>query len=162
MMDQRPIHVVFLCMGNICRSPMAEAIFRHQVAEAGLSDRIRISSAGTGDWHAGELPHRGTLGVLRQAGIAVDGLRAKQISDEQLQTADYILAMDRRNIADLRLIDAAAATRSELMLGYAEGWEFDEVPDPYDTGNFNVVYRMLEQSCRRLLETLRERHRWAD
>jgi protein-tyrosine phosphatase len=161
-MTSRPIHVVFLCMGNICRSPMAEAIFRHQTAAAGLSDRISISSAGTGDWHSGELPHRGTLGVLQKAGVAVSGLRAKQISAEQLADADYILAMDRRNIADLRLIDRAAAERSELMLNYSEGWEIDEVPDPYYTGNFEVVYAMLEQSCARFLQELRERYGWLD
>jgi protein-tyrosine phosphatase len=161
-MASQPIHVVFLCMGNICRSPMAEAIFRHQVAAAGLSDRIRVSSAGTGDWHSGELPHRGTLGVLQKAGIAIDGLRARQISAAQLADADVILAMDRRNIADLRMIDRAAADRSELMLSYGAGWEIDEVPDPYYTGNFDVVYAMLEQSCARLLQRLRERHGWLD
>src|SRR5690554_5601609 len=96
------IRVLFVCLGNICRSPMAEAVFRHYVEEAGLSHRIEVDSAGTGDWHIGNPPHQGTRNILRKQQISYDGIKARQVNGEDFTSFDYIIAMDEQNLQDLQ------------------------------------------------------------
>lgn len=157
MGSDRPIQVLFVCMGNICRSPMAEAVFRHQVAAAGLADRFVIDSAGTGGWHVGELPHRGTLAVLAQHQVDAGGQRARQLTPADLSTFDYVVAMDRENLGDMAAFHREAHSRARLLLDYAPDLGTREVPDPYYNGGFERVYRLVEAGCAGLLAHIRER-----
>lgn len=153
--ERAPTRVLFVCMGNICRSPMAEAVFRHLVAEAGLSERFVIDSAGTGAWHAGEPPHRGTHAILAQHGVDVGPQRARQIAPDDLATFDYVLAMDEENLGDLRRMRRDPAARVSLLLDHAPALGVREVPDPYYSGGFEHVYRLVEAGCQGLLAEIR-------
>ena len=157
MSQPSPIRVLFVCMGNICRSPMAEAVFRHQVAEAGLADRFVIDSAGTGGWHAGERPHRGTLAILDQHRIALGDQRARQLTPADFDTFTYLLAMDSENLNDMAAFHREAHTRARLLLDYAPDLGTREVPDPYYSGGFEHVYRLVDAGCRGLLAQIRQR-----
>ncbi|MCA9907013.1 MAG: low molecular weight phosphotyrosine protein phosphatase [Anaerolineae bacterium] len=156
------IAVLFVCAGNICRSPMAEGIFRHLVNEAGLSDRIQVDSAGTGPWHVGEPPHRGTLSVLRKHGIAYDG-RARRITQSDFDRYDYILVADRENLSYVRrLVDDRHQVHVGLLLAFAYHIgkvTTDEVPDPYYVGNFEEVYDLVRTGCQELLSNIRTAHK---
>lgn len=154
-MSISPLRVLFVCLGNICRSPMAEAVFQRQVDSAGLADRFEIDSAGTGGWHAGEPAHRGTQAVLRRNGIAYTG-RARQVQPADLQRFDYVIAMDQENVADLRRLDRAGALDGKLhrLLDFAPGGLRD-VPDPYYTGQFDLVYELVNAGAAGLLEFVR-------
>jgi protein-tyrosine phosphatase len=149
------LRVLLVCMGNICRSPMAEAVFRDKVKEAGLSDRFEITSAGTGNWHVGEPPHRGTRETLKRHSIDPNGLVAKHVTQDMLDNADYIVAMDYENLADLRSwrIDRKKVTR---ILDYALYIEVRDVPDPYYDGRFELVYQLVNKGSEGLLEQIRE------
>src|SRR5512143_3726341 len=97
---QNKVNVLFVCLGNICRSPMAEAVFRDLVEKERMADRFEIASAGTGDWYVGEPPHRGTRETLKRHGIKLNGLIAKHVSQTMLDRADYVVAMDEENVSD--------------------------------------------------------------
>src|SRR5258708_39423554 len=120
------IRVLFVCLGNICRSPMAEAVFAHLVEEAGLSDRISADSAGTGHWHLGERPHNGTRRVLEKNSIAYDH-RARLLEEEDVNRFDYIIAMDRHNLRDIKALRGGRA-RIGLLMDYAPQLAVAEVP----------------------------------
>ncbi len=156
MTTERTVRVLFVCLGNICRSPMAEAIFKQQVASAGLAGRFAIASVGTGGWHVGEPPHHGTRAILQRNGISVHDKRARQIARQDLQTYDYLLAMDASNLADVQRL---GSVRGELrrMLEFAPAPAPRDVPDPYYTGDFDEVYRLIEASSQALLDYIRER-----
>lgn len=153
------IKVLFVCMGNICRSPMAEAVFQHMVNQAGLSDKIVVDSAGTGGWHAGEPAHRGTLGVLKQYDIPYNG-RARQFVRQDLDQFDYVLAMDGENLSHIQRYTSAHASVS-LFLDYAVKANLttlNEVPDPYYDGRFAYVYDLVNSGCKALLAHIRTEH----
>ncbi|MFN3374684.1 MAG: low molecular weight protein-tyrosine-phosphatase [Chloroflexus sp.] len=154
---QPKLRVLFVCMGNICRSPMAEAIFRHLVEQAGLSDRFEIDSAGTGGWHVGEPPHPGTQRVLARHNISTAGMRARQVRSADIDQFDYILVMDRENLADIGRFHPKARERAKLLLSFAPELGVNEVPDPYYNGRFEEVYQLIETACRNLLTYIRER-----
>lgn len=156
-MSEKKIRVLFVCMGNICRSPMAEAVFRHMVAEAGLADRFEVASVGTGSWHVGEPPHRGTLAVLARNGIDHGGKRARQLAAADFERYDYILAMDEENLDDMARFNRDARKRARLLLEFAPDAPTREVPDPYYNGSFDEVYRLVSSGCRGLLAHIRER-----
>lgn len=136
---------------------MSEAVFRDLVNKEGLADRFEIASAGIGDWHAGEPPHRGTRETLKRHGIGPDGLVAKSVSQAMLDRADYVVAMDDENLADLRSwrIDRRKVSR---ILDYALDVEVRDVPDPYYDGRFELVYQLVSKGAEGLLEQIRERH----
>jgi protein-tyrosine phosphatase len=167
------INVLFVCLGNICRSPMADAVMAHMVEEAGLSAQIRVDSAGTGGYHVGEKAHRGTLAVLQRKGIKYDG-RARQFRGNDPDNFDYILTMDRSNLSNVwRIIpDNVTPTRNTVkrsgrtvvirpFLHYAhDAGMVDEleVPDPYYSDTFDEVYQLVKQGCAALLDHIREMH----
>ena len=136
---------------------MAEAVFRKLVEQEGVADHFEIASAGTGDWHVGQLPHRGTRETLKRHGIEPNGLSAKQISQTMLDRADYVVAMDDENISDLRSwrIDRKKVSR---ILDYAEGLDVRDVPDPYYDDRFELVYQLVSLGSAGLLRSIREGH----
>jgi protein-tyrosine phosphatase len=151
------VNVLFVCMGNICRSPMAEAVFRDLVKQQQLTDYFEIASAGTGDWHAGEPPHRGTRETLKRHGIEPNGLIAKHVSQAMIDRADYVVAMDYENVADLRAwrVDRKKVSR---ILDYALDIDVRDVPDPYYDGRFELVYALASRGAEGLLQQIREAH----
>lgn len=160
-MTSTPItSVLFVCMGNICRSPTAEGVFRHVVTEAGLADAIRIDSAGTHAYHVGEAPDRRSRAAAARRGYSLDAIRARRVEAADLATFDYVLAMDRLNLVTLESM-LAEEHRSQLglFLPYAPGIG-EEVPDPYYGGaaGFERVLDLVEEASRALLEALRARH----
>jgi protein-tyrosine phosphatase len=154
MTEQKRIYVLFVCLGNICRSPMAEAVFRDQVEQAGLADHFEIASAGTGNWHIGERPHRGTVTVLKQNNIDVGIKRAQQLSRADFDTYNYIIAMDAANVSDIQGLFGRKVPR---LLEFAMQESPRDVPDPYYTGGFDYVYQLVEAGCQGLLKHIREK-----
>lgn len=154
------IRVLFVCQGNICRSPMAEAVLRDRIARAGLSDKIEVDSAGVGRWHAGEPAHSGTLAILHQNQIPHDG-RARQILAGDLATFDYILPVDRMTYNDLRRLGLPKRGELSLFLKWAKEsglTNTDEVPDPYYDGSFDQTYELVTRGCDVLLAHIRKTH----
>lgn len=150
------VNVLFVCLGNICRSPMAEGVFRHLVKDAGLQHAIRVDSAGTGAWHVGEPPHHGTRRVLEGRGIDTAGLVARQVAPADLEEFAYIVAMDRENLGNLeRLRSGPAGRKVHLLSDFMENPKVRDVPDPWYTGNFELVYEMVDEGCRGLLAQIR-------
>jgi protein-tyrosine phosphatase len=148
------VHVLFVCLGNICRSPMAEGVFRQMVARRVYRSKSRIDSAGTGAWHVGEKAHRGTRRVLAAQGIPYDG-RARQIKNADLNMPQsYIVVMDESNLSDLRRAFGQQQTIYRLLDFATEHIERN-VPDPYYNNNFDYVYELVADGCRGLLATIR-------
>lgn len=152
--------VLFVCLGNICRSPTAEGVFRHQVEQAGLSGKITIDSAGTADWHRGKSPDPRTQRAAARRGYDLSSLRGRQAVADDFHNFDLVLAMDSNNLADLKTIQPKDA-KAELFLfleRYGDG-KTQNVPDPYYGGEegFEHVLDMLENACERLLTDIRAR-----
>lgn len=147
------VRVLFVCLGNICRSTMAEALFLHKVRLEGLHDRLDADSAGTGHWHLGRPPHPGTREVLRKNGIRYDH-RARLITPDDLNAFDYIVPMDNENLADVRRLGKGTA-HIRTMMSFAPDAECSEVPDPYYDGRFDRVYDLLDRATTGLIDTLR-------
>lgn len=152
MTETRQISVLFVCTGNICRSPMAEAVFRHMVDEAGLSERIIVASAGTGNWHVGQQPHPGTLEVLARHAIDPGNKRARVFTRADFDKFNYIIAMDAENVSDIR---SQFQRRVPRLLDFAHPQGTLNVPDPYYSGEFDIVYTLIEAGCKGLLEKIR-------
>ena len=156
------IKVLFVCLGNICRSPMADGVFQHLVDEAGLSQQIMVDSAGTGSWHVGERAHRGTLAVLKKHGIDYNG-RARQLTQRDFSDFDYVLAMDMSNLNNIqRYAGGESDGEIALFLDYANKAGLTDVkvvPDPYYDGRFDHVYDLVEKGSRALLEHIRKAHK---
>jgi protein-tyrosine phosphatase len=155
------VSVVFVCMGNICRSPTAEVVFRHYVDDAGLSRQILIDSAGTHNYHVGDPPDLRAQQAAQQRGYNMSGLRGRQVSISDFHRFDYVLAMDRANLAILqRLAPPDSETQLRLFLEYARHYTEREVPDPYYGGadGFERVLDMAEDAAEGLLQHIRQLH----
>ncbi len=155
------IRVLFVCLGNICRSPMAEAVFQQRVREAGLEGQIEVDSAGTSGWHAGETAHRGTLDVLRRKKIPYDG-RSRKFTQADLEGFDYVLTMDNSNYRNVqRMTSPGSHAEVAMFLSYAQAEgaiEDTEVPDPYYDNNFDGVYDLVTTGSDALLRKIRADH----
>ncbi|EAC9077102.1 low molecular weight phosphotyrosine protein phosphatase [Listeria monocytogenes] len=145
------VKVVFVCLGNICRSPMAEGLFRKEVAEAGLTDEIKIDSAATGTWNLGKPPHRGTQAVLKKHDVDYQGMRARKISDIDFNEADFIIGMDQQNLADLNALNNNPDVIVRSLMSFVPGQEDKDIPDPYYTGDFDETERMVTEGVKALL-----------
>jgi protein-tyrosine phosphatase len=152
------IRVLFVCLGNICRSPMAEAIFRDMVEKEGLQDKVTVDSAGTGDWHIGNPPHQGTREILKRYEISSEGLAARQITGKDLNEFDYIIGMDETNMENIgKLGQIPSHITVRRLLDFVELYENKDVPDPYYTGNFDEVYGLVKDGCAQLLQDIKEK-----
>ena len=154
------VSVLFVCLGNICRSPTAEVVFRDRVRAAGLEAHILIDSAGTGDWHIGRAPDPRTQDAAARRGYDMSYLRARQVSVDDFDKFDVVLAMDDANLADLLAMqpDHSRVTLKRF-LDYAPHSGIREVPDPYYGGEdgFAAVLNLVEEGADGLLMSLRER-----
>ena len=151
--------ILFVCLGNICRSPAAEGVFLHQLNQRGLNDRFLVDSAGTGGWHVGNPADRRMQAAASRRGIQLPS-RARQISLDDLSTFDLVLTMDDDNLMAVQALAKEAGSRATAsikpMLSYARNFSETEVPDPYyggDTG-FEHVLDLLEDACSNLLDKL--------
>jgi protein-tyrosine phosphatase len=146
-----PYRLLFVCSGNICRSPTAEALMHRLVDEAELSSEIEVDSAGTGDWHVGEPPNPRAVAAARNRGLSVGGV-ARQVAPTDFEEFDLLLAVDEENLQRLRRLAPPGSTAQLRLIGA------EDVPDPYYGGaeGFELVLDMLEKDCRALLDELRQ------
>lgn len=148
------VSVLFVCLGNICRSPMAEAVLRHKINDRGLSQKIVVDSAGTGDWHIGKPPHEGTLQILDLNGIGYEGVRARLVDSGDFDKFDYIVCMDKSNGSNVRKLPGGEEAELLYFMDLLPDEELREVPDPYFTGNFEQVYDLMNAGCTVLLDNI--------
>lgn len=159
MNKNNKVGVIFICMGNICRSPTAEAVFRHYVEQEGLSEVIHIDSAGTHDYHIGDAPDGRTQSVASQRGYDMSALRGRQVGVVDFARFDYVLAMDEANLSILqRLRPRDAESHLGLFLDFAEKHDEREVPDPYYGGaqGFEHVLDLVEDAANGLLKHIKQ------
>lgn len=157
MPDQ--VSVLFVCLGNICRSPTAEGVFRQLVTEQGMTEHLHIDSCGTGNWHIGKSPDARAMAAADRRGVDISDLRARQIKAEDLDRFDYVLVMDRQNLADVRDIwHQNGGTEPRLFLEFGESGQA-EVRDPYYGGEdgFERVLDLIHEASQGLLEDIRGR-----
>lgn len=152
------MRILLVCLGNICRSPAAEAALRVALADAGLAAEVEIDSAGTGDWHVGEPPDRRMVAAASQAGLRLDGT-ARRVTPEDLDRYDLILAMDRDNLRTLQALAPGEEVRAKIRLfrDFEEGADSDEVPDPYygGSGGFERVLEIVRAAARGVVDHVR-------
>ena len=155
-----PIRVLFVCTGNICRSPLAEGTFNKLIEDAGLADRFEVDSAGTTSFHVGEPPHRGVARLAREHDVPLDG-RARQVtSGNDLERYDWIIGMTPEHTEHLRWMNPDVEDRIRLLLEFAGEPHVAAggVHDPYYDGDFQTTYDQVEAGCRGLLDHLRKEH----
>ncbi len=153
------VEVCFVCLGNICRSPLAQGVFEALVAKEGLQDRIIISSAGVGSWHLGSPPDSRMQQTARAHGIHLNS-RARQFQSSDFKQMDLVLAMDHSNLSDLKQMRPASELHDKLFLFRSFDPEHNddlEVPDPYYGGDkgFETVYQIVERTCPKVLAHLK-------
>ncbi len=160
MSNEDKVSVLFVCMGNICRSPTAHGVFQAMVDEQGLNDRILVDSAGTHSYHIGSPPDIRSQDVAQSHGVDLAGLRARQFESNDFLDFDFLLAMDLSNLSNMSSIrpDNPRA-RLDLMLDYAEYFRQQEVPDPYfGNDGFNLVFDMISDASAGLLRHIRQHY----
>ena len=158
MTAKHDVSVLFVCLGNICRSPLGEGVLAHRLEQEGLSDRVRVDSAGTGAWHQGEPPDPRSTDVAMRHGITLRG-RARLVRAEDFQEFDHIFAMDRANLRDLGYLESEGDGDATLSLFRTFDPDPDEdldVPDPYYGGpdGFDLMFEMVDRTCAAFVEHL--------
>ncbi len=151
----KKVKVLFVCLGNICRSPTAHGVFQKLVNDAGLSERVVVDSAGTSGWHIGAPPDKRSAAAARQAGYDLSTLRGRQVAAEDFESFDYVLAMDESNLFDLQeACPPAHSHKLSLFLDFSSQETWREVPDPYygDGDGFKLVLSLVEDASRGLLK----------
>ena len=149
------INVLFVCLGNICRSPMAEGVFRDLLKKENLSNKINVDSAATSSWHIGSPPHKGTLAILKKYNISADGLVGRQLTKQDFETFDYIIGMDESNLNNI--FDITASPQHPKIIRLLDLTDHNkDVPDPYYTGDFEETYQLVSEGCQALLEKIRK------
>ncbi|MDT2613071.1 low molecular weight protein-tyrosine-phosphatase [Enterococcus dongliensis] len=138
--------ILFVCMGNICRSPMAEAIFRDALKQAQIADNYQVDSAATSRWEVGNPPHHGTQEILSRYQISTKGMHARQVTAEDFYSADYIIGMDQENVRELQAI-APEGTKNKiyLYLDRVPGYTGKSIPDPWYTGDFAETFYLIQK-----------------
>lgn len=151
--------VLFVCLGNICRSPTAHAVLESFIKEQGLESEIQVDSCGTGAWHIGHAPDERSTKAAAKRGYDLTSLRARKFTEQDFVDFDYILTMDTRNMADImKMAPSDFSGRIQLFLDYADGLNVIEVPDPYHGGvdGFELVLDLVESGCKGLLAKLKQ------
>lgn len=152
------LDILFICHGNICRSPMAEFVMKDLTERQGLAGKFQIASAATSREELGNDIHPGTRRVLEREGIPFSSRQARQITKSDYEAYDYIIAMDRANLRNLeRLLGGDPEGKFFLFLEFAG--EHQDIADPWYTGNFDETYRDIQQGCTALLEFLLQQHK---
>ncbi len=147
------IRVLFVCLGNICRSPMAEAVMRDLVEKRGLSSSIKVDSAATSSWHIGEAPHKGTRAKLKEFGISTSGMKGRQLTSADFEAFDYIVGMDSSNVRNIcEMLGQPEQPKIFRFLDLTPHQK--DVPDPYYTGDFQETYELVEEGCEALLSKI--------
>lgn len=148
------IKVTFVCLGNICRSPMADGVFQEMVNKAGLQDKISVDSAGTSSYHVGEPAHRGTRKELKKHQIPYNG-RSRQVNEADNNPNTYLIAMDESNLQDLNRA-FGKREKNYRLLDFATNTNERNVPDPYYVGGFDYVYDLVADGCAGLLDFIQK------
>ncbi len=155
------VKVLFVCMGNICRSPTAHGVFEHLVQQASLAERIEIDSAGTHAYHVGEPPDKRSQASALNRGFDLSSQRARRVQKTDFDYYDYVIAMDNDNLSNLlEICPRALSSKVSLFLSYADNVDEVEVPDPYYGGSkgFERVLDMVESAADGLLSEIKEKH----
>ncbi|MBW7910926.1 MAG: low molecular weight phosphotyrosine protein phosphatase [Alphaproteobacteria bacterium] len=154
------VKILFVCTGNICRSPTAEGVFRHLAQDAGLGARFHIDSAGTDSYHIGEGPDRRAVKIAARHGVSLAGQRARALKPEDFNTFDYLYAMDGGHFFDMQSRAPSGHTAKVEMFLAAAGAEGQDVPDPWygNEADFENVFDMVHSASQTLLEKLRKAH----
>jgi protein-tyrosine phosphatase len=154
------IKILFVCMGNICRSPTADGVFRHRLAADGLDDRVQVDSAGTHGWHVGNPPDPRSVSAARARGIDISDVRSRKVRPADFTEFDYVLAMDQDNLDDMGPSAAQGTARVHLFLEFASHMGETDVPDPYYGGDhgFDHVLDLVEAASDGLIAHLRATH----
>jgi protein-tyrosine phosphatase len=154
--------VLMVCLGNICRSPLAEGILRHQLRAAGLADVVEVDSAGTSGWHAGEQPDKRSAANARRHGVEISTLRARQFVVADFDRFDEIYVMDNENLKNVHSLARSEADvqKSDLLLNQLHPGQNRAVPDPYYGGEegFELVYQLVNEACTILVNRYQQKH----
>lgn len=153
------IRVLFVCLGNICRSPMAEAVFRDMVENEKLTKKIEVDSAGTAGWHTDKPPHHGTRDMLDRKQVSYEGMKARQVRQKDWDEFTYIIAMDEQNITDIKSeYEQKTGVVLAKLMDFVDHPEEVNVPDPYYTGDFDYTYKLVYSGSENLLSYIRDKH----
>ncbi len=162
MKDKEMVKVLFVCMGNICRSPTAHGVLEHILKEQGLVAAIEVDSCGTHAYHIGEEPDRRSQEVAKQRGVSLSHLRGRRVEMSDFEYFDYILAMDQDNLSILEsMCPSEHVEKLSLFLDFAPSRSESEVPDPYYGGpkGFDIVLDMIEVASQGLLDDIRQKYK---